>query len=64
MHSEPEPPTATELRFRELLSSEGLAQPDEVEHRPDELVFVWHEQKLAVVVELNDDGTPRDVVAR
>lgn len=44
----------TELRFRALLEEEGLEPPDEVLHEtdPDELVFLWHEQKVAVVVEL------------
>jgi hypothetical protein len=60
----PAMPNMTETRFRELLAAEGLAQPDEVERRPDELVFLWHDQKLAVVVELDDDGTPSRLGAR
>jgi hypothetical protein len=64
MHTDGETPTATEMRLRELLAAEGLAQPDAIERRPNELVFVWHDQKLAVVVELNDDGTPRDDARR
>ena len=64
MHTDDETPTATEMRFRELLASEGLAQPDAIERRPNELVFLWHDRKLAVVVELSDDGTPRGIAAR
>lgn len=65
MHAdEDETPTTTETRFRELLAAEGLAQPDAIERHPDELVFLWHDQKIAVVVELEEDGTPRGVVAR
>ncbi len=43
-----------ETRFRELLKAEGLPQPDAIEHHPEELIFLWHDQKLAVAVELND----------
>jgi hypothetical protein len=43
-----------ERRFRELLEGQGLAVPDRVEYDPEELVFFWEEQKLAVVVELGD----------
>jgi hypothetical protein len=44
----------TELRFRALLELEGMEPPDEVLHEtdPEELVFLWHEEKVAVVVEL------------
>jgi hypothetical protein len=47
---------AAEDRFRELLRSQELAEPDRVEYAPDELTFFWEESKLAVVVEL--DETP------
>jgi hypothetical protein len=56
MHAHDETPTTTETRFRELLAAEGLAQPDAIEHRPNELVFLWHDQKLAIVVELPPPG--------
>jgi hypothetical protein len=62
MPADDETPTTIETRFRELLTADGLAQPDAVERRPHELVFLWHDQKLAVVVKLKDDGTPRRVV--
>jgi hypothetical protein len=47
----------TELRLRTLLEEEGMEPPDEVLHDtdPDELVFLWHEEKVAVVVELWND---------
>jgi hypothetical protein len=64
MRAHDETPTTIETRFRELLTAEGLPQPDAIERRPDELVFLWHDQKLAVVVELKHDGTPRRTVTR
>ena len=45
---------AAEDRFRELLRSQELADPDRVEYAPDELTFFWEESKLAVVVELDE----------
>lgn len=50
-----------ELRLLSLLESEGIAPPDEVlrERDPDELILLWHEPKVAVVVELwRDDAEP------
>ena len=44
-----------EAQFRELLEHGGLAQPDEVAIAPDELLFLWHEPKVAVVVELGPE---------
>src|SRR3954462_7775119 len=46
---------AAERAFRELLPEAGLPQPDEVEYREESVVFLWHETKLAVIVDL--DGT-------
>ena len=43
---------AAERDFRQLLRSGGVAQPDWVDYAPDELLFGWSEQKLAVVVDL------------
>ena len=43
-----------ERRFRQLLEDNGLEAPDRVAYDPEELVFFWEEQKLAVVVELGD----------
>ena len=47
-------PTMAETRFRELLEAEGLPQPDAIERHPEELIFLWHDQKLAIAVELKD----------
>jgi hypothetical protein len=46
-----------ELRFREIAAQAGLPEPDEVVYHEDdeELEFLWHEQKLAVVVELHEN---------
>ena len=54
----------TELRFRKLLEEGGLEPPDEVLHEtdPDELVFLWHEEKVAVVVELWRDDVDSSAV--
>ena len=45
---------AAEARFRQLLQSQDLAEPDCVEYERDELTFFWEEPKLAVIVELDD----------
>jgi hypothetical protein len=47
---------AAERAFRELLPEAGLPQPDEVEYREESVVFLWHESKLAVIVELGGTG--------
>jgi hypothetical protein len=47
---------AAERAFRELLPDAGLSQPDEVEYREESVVFLWHETKLAVIVELDGTG--------
>lgn len=54
-----------ELHFRGLLDDEGFAQPDEVRHEvdPDEVVFMWNEPKVAIVIEIGPDG-PVDVRPR
>jgi hypothetical protein len=43
-----------EERFRELLESGGIAPPDEVEYEAASVVFLWHEPKVAVFVDLDD----------
>ena len=42
--------------MRELLDDVGLPEPDEVLHEfdPDEVVFLWHATKTAIVVELEE----------
>ncbi|HEX8744588.1 MAG TPA: hypothetical protein VF712_15800 [Thermoleophilaceae bacterium] len=45
-----------ERDFLPLAAQAGLPEPDEVNYREDEeeVEFVWHEQKLAVIVELDE----------
>ncbi len=49
-------PEDAERKFMELLESADLPRPDVVFHDPieDELVCRWEDEKLVVVVELND----------
>jgi hypothetical protein len=47
---------AAERALRELLPGAGLPQPDEVEYREESVVFLWHETKLAVIVDLDGTG--------
>ena len=42
--------------MRELLTGEGLPQPDEVEYREESIVLLWHDTKLAVVIDLDEEG--------
>jgi hypothetical protein len=49
-----------EHHFRQLLHRGGLPQPDAVEYHETEVLFLWHESKAAVVVELEDARTPRE----
>jgi hypothetical protein len=51
---------AAEGRFRQLIHSAGLEEPDGVDYEPDALIFRWEGPKLAVVVDLDPSpGTPR-----
>jgi prevent-host-death family protein len=43
-----------EERLRRLLAENDLPMPDEVVHRPAEVVFLYHEQKLACVFEIGE----------
>lgn len=50
-----------ELAMRDLLERGELAQPDEIlPHEDGGIVCIWHEQKLAVIVDPDDpeDGFP------
>jgi hypothetical protein len=51
-----------EERLRRLLAENDLPAPDEVVHRPAEVVFLYHEKKLAFVFEIDEaadiDGAP------
>jgi hypothetical protein len=53
------PPTAraldAERRLRELLAEGGLPEPDEVRHDPGEVLFLFRHQKLAVVIDLEEE---------
>jgi hypothetical protein len=50
---------AAERDMRELLEDSALPQPDEVEYRERSVLMLWHETKLAVVIDLDDDGGAR-----
>jgi hypothetical protein len=52
MHFSPRHQEAESL-FRKLVRDADLDQPDAVEYRYDEVVFLWHGPKLAVIVELD-----------
>jgi hypothetical protein len=53
--SMPTPTTAeAEERLRRLLAENDLPMPDEVVHRPAEVVFLYHVQKLAFVFEIGE----------
>ena len=41
-----------ERQVRDWLDEHGLPQPDEVEYPEASVVFLWHETKLAVVIDL------------
>jgi hypothetical protein len=45
---------AAERAMRELLPGAGLPPPDEVEYEETSVVMLWHETKLAVVIDLDD----------
>jgi hypothetical protein len=55
----PPTPAEAEDHIRRMLEESGLPQPDEVEHRPAELVLIYNEQKVAFTFEL-DDRWPDD----
>jgi hypothetical protein len=41
-----------ERRMRQLLADAGLPLPDEVQHGETSIRLLWHDRKVAVVVEL------------
>lgn len=47
-------PADAEERLRRLLAERGLPPPDEVRHRPAEMVLLYHEKQLAFVFELTN----------
>jgi hypothetical protein len=44
-----------EAHFRRLLTDAALPPPDTVEYDPESVVFLWHEPKVAVFVDFDDD---------
>ena len=44
-----------ETRFRELMDEAELPAPDSVSYEPESVTFYWHEPKLAVVVDFDED---------
>lgn len=44
-----------ERRFRAMMADADLPEPDEVQHSPSQVRFLWHGAKVAVVVDLEDD---------
>lgn len=49
-----------ERRMLGLLADAGLPAPDEVEHVPSAVRFIWEDSKVVVVVELDEDETERE----
>ena len=43
-----------ERRIRALLDSAGLPEPDEVQYGTQSIQLLWHDRKVAVVVDLED----------
>jgi hypothetical protein len=44
-----------ETRFRTLMDEADLPAPDSVSYEPESVTFYWHEQKLAVAVDFDED---------
>ena len=55
-----------EQRMRELIGSAGLPEPDEVRYEfdPNEVVFMWSDPKLAVIVGVDDEGIGEPSIER
>ncbi len=45
-----------EQRLRELLSAQGMPQPDEVEYGYTCVRFIFHQSKTCVVIDLDADS--------
>ncbi len=43
-----------ERRMRELLDAAGLPGPDEIEYGNECIRLLWHDRKVAVVVDVSD----------
>jgi hypothetical protein len=46
---------SAEQAFRLLITEGEIADPDEVEYTEGSVVFLWHANKLAVVVDLDPE---------
>jgi hypothetical protein len=55
---------AAEHSFRELLADNDLPPPDHVEYDDASVVFLWRENKLAVVIDLDEPQQPRALPER
>ena len=47
-----------EQAFRELLRNAELTEPDEILPHEDGILCLWHAQKVAVVIDLEDPSLP------
>jgi hypothetical protein len=45
---------SAERAFRRLITDGEFAEPDDVEYTESSVVFLWHANKLAVVVDLDE----------
>ena len=45
-----------EAQFRRLVADADLPAPDDVGYEPESVVFYWHEPKLAVVVDFEEEA--------
>lgn len=43
-----------ERRMLQLLEDSGLPLPDEIQHGEYSVEFLWHDRKVAVVIDLDD----------
>jgi hypothetical protein len=48
-----------EARFREILAAQDIPSPDEVGYEPESVVFYWHQPKVAVFIDFEDE--PHDM---
>lgn len=62
--TKPPTPAEAEAHLRRLLEENDMPQPDEVQHRPAELVLLYHEQKVAFTFELDERWPEHDRVLR
>jgi hypothetical protein len=43
-----------ERRMLDLMKNADLPEPDEIQHGPSEVRFLWHAKKIAVVIDLEE----------